>query len=98
MAGIIVDEIDSGVRHAISEVNFNDKTQTRVRELKPGETILGYKPRARQERGDSESTPGAAGDPSDSEPSEDETPVLFSGDFSDDNPEDASPDAALGDK
>jgi hypothetical protein len=53
VTGIIVDHKETGIRYAISEVNFNPKTQTKVRGLNPGETVLGYKPRLK----DSHSTP-----------------------------------------
>jgi len=47
MAGIIVEHKESGVRFAISERNFNDKVHKKVRDLKPGETVVGYAPRRR---------------------------------------------------
>lgn len=43
--GIIVDHKESGVRYAVSEHNFNDKVHKKVRDLKPGESVLGYSPR-----------------------------------------------------
>ena len=42
--GIVVDHKESGVRYAISERNFNHKVHTKIRDLKPGETVLGFKP------------------------------------------------------
>jgi len=60
MAGIIVDHKETGIRYAISEVNFNPDVQVKVRDLQPGETVLGYKPRLK----DSHSTPAAITPPS----------------------------------
>lgn len=45
--GIVVDHKENGRRYAISEKNFNPKIHDKVRELKPGETILGFKPKAK---------------------------------------------------
>lgn len=45
--GIVVDHKESGVRYAISEKNFNDQVHTRVRDLRPGETVIGFKPKSR---------------------------------------------------
>lgn len=45
--GIVVDHKESGVRYAISEHNFNEKVHTRVRDLKPGETVLGFSPKGK---------------------------------------------------
>ena len=47
MAGIIVEHKVSKVRYAVSEDNFNPKKHTRVRALKPGETVTGYQPRTK---------------------------------------------------
>ena len=44
--GIVVDHKDAGVRYAISKDNFDEATMTKVRDLKPGETVIGYTPRA----------------------------------------------------
>jgi hypothetical protein len=43
--GIVVDHKESGIRYAISERNFNKKIHEKVRDLKPGETVLGYTPK-----------------------------------------------------
>lgn len=45
MAGIVVDHKETGVRYAVSESNFNPQVHERVRDLRPGETVLGYRPR-----------------------------------------------------
>lgn len=57
--GIVVDHKESGVRYAISESNFNTKVHKKVRELKPGETVLGYKPRLKDGLGGTKDTEGA---------------------------------------
>lgn len=46
--GIVVDHKETGVRYAISEHNFNDKVHAKVRDLKPGETVIGYRPRRKE--------------------------------------------------
>lgn len=43
--GIVVTHKESGVRYAISKANFNPELHTEVRDLKPGETVLGYQPK-----------------------------------------------------
>lgn len=43
--GFVVDHKTSKARYAVSPGNFNDKVHTKVRELKPGETVLGFRPR-----------------------------------------------------
>jgi hypothetical protein len=45
MSGKVVDHKESGVRFAISEKNFDDRVHSFVRDLKPGETILGFQPK-----------------------------------------------------
>lgn len=45
--GIVVDHKETDVRYAISEKNFNPKVHTRVRDLKPGESIIGFTPKPR---------------------------------------------------
>lgn len=73
--GIVVDHRESRVRYAISEKNFNEKVHKKVRDLQPGETVLGYQPRHISRLGEAETpetpaattapTQGAAGEPSD---------------------------------
>jgi len=43
--GIVVDHKESHVRFAISERNFNEKLHTKVRDLKAGETVIGFTPK-----------------------------------------------------
>ncbi|QBZ73206.1 hypothetical protein SEA_THERESITA_13 [Microbacterium phage Theresita] len=50
--GIVVEHKENGVRYAISEGNFNPKVHKKVRDLKPGESVLGYKPRRVTKVGD----------------------------------------------
>lgn len=42
--GIVVDHVESGVRYAISDKNYNPKVNRKVRDLKPGETVRGFQP------------------------------------------------------
>uniref|UniRef100_A0AAU6R5U9 Uncharacterized protein n=1 Tax=Micrococcus phage Olihed TaxID=3092209 RepID=A0AAU6R5U9_9CAUD len=46
--GIVVEHKGNGMQFAVSEVNFNPKTQKKVRDLKPGESVLTYRPRHKQ--------------------------------------------------
>lgn len=43
--GIVVEHKENGVRYAVSERNFNAKIHKKIRDLKPGESVAGYKPR-----------------------------------------------------
>lgn len=45
MSGIVVDHKSANVRYAISEDHFNPKIHTKVRDLKPGETVIGFTPK-----------------------------------------------------
>lgn len=54
--GIVVEGKESGVRYALREENFNPETETKVRDLKPGETILGYQPKQATPKGDTAPT------------------------------------------
>ena len=66
--GIVVDHKESGVRYAISQANFNSKVHTKVRDLKPGETVLGFAPRRKEPLGSQDGTtsaPGATEEPQD---------------------------------
>lgn len=49
MSGVVVEHKRSGIRYAVSGGNFNPKVHTKVRDLKPGETVLGYVPRRKSE-------------------------------------------------
>lgn len=63
--GIVVDHVESGVRYAISDKNYNVKHHRKVRDLKPGESVLSYKPRSRASLGgeDSQETTTGTNDP-----------------------------------
>jgi hypothetical protein len=64
--GIVVEHKESGVRYAISEKNFNGKLQKKVRDLHPGETIIGYAPRragSLAPAGDTGAAPGGENSP-----------------------------------
>ncbi|QBZ73064.1 hypothetical protein SEA_PHERBOT_13 [Microbacterium phage Pherbot] len=50
--GIVVDHKESGVRYAVSERNFNEKIHTKVRDLKPGESVIGFQPKRRKTVGE----------------------------------------------
>lgn len=74
--GIVVDHKESGTRYAVSDRNYNPNIHRKVRDLRPGETVVGYKPRRKDGLMASQDTqasgagsPGAAGtqedDPSD---------------------------------
>jgi len=54
--GIVVDHKDSGVRYAVSEANYNSKIHKKVRDLKPGETVQGFRPLRREALGEEAST------------------------------------------
>lgn len=43
--GIVVEHKESGVRYAVSDRNYRPDVHRKVRDLRPGETVLGYKPR-----------------------------------------------------
>ncbi len=42
--GIVVQHKETKVRYAVSEANYNEKVHTKVRDLKPSESVLGYRP------------------------------------------------------
>lgn len=63
--GIVVDHKETGVRYAISDVNYNPNIHAKVRDLKPGESVLAYRPRAKESLQDAvgtQGTPKATGD------------------------------------
>lgn len=43
--GIVVENKESGVRFASTDANFDPASERKIRDLHPGETILGYVPR-----------------------------------------------------
>ena len=43
--GIVVDHVESGIRFAVSDKNYSAKLHRKVRDLLPGETVLGYQPK-----------------------------------------------------
>lgn len=47
--GIVVDHKESGTRFAISDRNYDERVHRKVRDLKPGETVLGYQPKSRED-------------------------------------------------
>ena len=65
--GIVVDNKENGMRHAISESNFRDKLHVYVRDLLPGETIWGFRPKRKDTLGDPGDPTPTPGDPNDQE-------------------------------
>ena len=62
--GIVVDHKESNIRYAIQEDSFDKKIHSRVRELRPGETVYGFQPILRDGAvQDPEITPEAASTP-----------------------------------
>lgn len=46
MSGYVVEHKDlPGTRYGVSERNYNPKIHKKIRDLKPGETPVGYRPR-----------------------------------------------------
>jgi hypothetical protein len=43
--GIVVDNKESGLRYAVSDENYDSHKESKVRDLKPGETVIGYQPK-----------------------------------------------------
>lgn len=50
--GIVVDHVESGVRYAISDRNYDVKVHRKVRDLGPGESVLGFQPKRRGDLGE----------------------------------------------
>lgn len=46
--GIVVEHKESGTRFAISDRNYDEKVHRKVRDLRAGETVLGYQPRRKE--------------------------------------------------
>lgn len=46
MKGFVVEHIRTGVRYAVSEENVDPTHERVVRPLEPGETVLGFRPKA----------------------------------------------------
>lgn len=44
-AGYVVEHKESGIRYATSAHNFDKAKERKIRDLKPHETVRGYKPR-----------------------------------------------------
>ncbi|QWS69679.1 hypothetical protein SEA_WILLIAMSTRONG_12 [Microbacterium phage WilliamStrong] len=63
--GIVVEHKESGVRYAISDRNYDEKVHRKVRDLRAGETVLGYKPRATQSLQDAVEAQGGTTGPGD---------------------------------
>lgn len=52
--GIVVQHRDSNVRYAVSEENHDKASEDFIRDLKPGETILGYTPKQAPKKGEAD--------------------------------------------
>lgn len=46
MKGFVVEHVRTGVRYAVSEENVDPTHERVVRPLEPGETVLGFRPKA----------------------------------------------------
>lgn len=46
MKGFVVEHLRTGVRYAVSEENLDPAHERVVRPLNPGETVLGFRPKA----------------------------------------------------
>lgn len=70
--GIVVEHKENGMRFALSDKNYNPKVHRKVRDLKPGESVRTYQPKASESlesavgSGEGTGTPGEG----DSSPSE----------------------------
>lgn len=62
--GIVVEHKESGVRYAVSDRNYNPRVHRKVRDLRPGETVLGYRPRRPQGSAESSEATNPAAQPS----------------------------------
>lgn len=59
--GIVVDHKESGTRYAISDKNYDEKVHRKVRDLRAGETVLGYQPKRREQLSGGESPQSGTG-------------------------------------
>lgn len=48
--GIVVDHLPTGNRYAISDRHYDQRVHRKVRDLEPGETVIGYVHKPRQDR------------------------------------------------
>lgn len=66
-AGVVVDHKESKARYAVSLHNFNPKVHTKVRDLRPGESVLSFRPKRLSDNKNvtqtNESTPDPAAAP-----------------------------------
>ena len=46
--GIVVEHKETGTLYAVSDHNYNEAVHRKVRDLKPGETVLGFTPRPKE--------------------------------------------------
>ena len=61
--GIVVEHKETGLRFASLDQHYNPDTMRKVRDLRPGETVLSYQPRHKSAIGDDgEQTAGASTD------------------------------------
>lgn len=69
--GIVVEHKESGARYASLDANFDPDNERRIRDLRPGETVLSYSPKRAESLGGETEAPGAPGTPE--EPAKDLT-------------------------
>jgi hypothetical protein len=68
--GIVVENKESGIRYASLDQNFDPTSERKIRDLKPGESVLSYQPKLAAQSSEEDAgepgapapTPGAAGD------------------------------------
>lgn len=88
--GIVVEHKESGVRYAISDKNYDEKVHRKVRDLRAGETVRGYKPRATQSLQDAVEAQGGPTAPGDAAKSVQDDPSSVQQDASGDQTEGAT--------
>ncbi|AZV01720.1 hypothetical protein HOV00_gp13 [Microbacterium phage Schubert] len=54
--GIVVEHKETGIHYAVSDANYNEAIHRKVRDLKPGETVLGFKPKPKEPLGGTTAT------------------------------------------
>lgn len=88
--GIVVESKENGVHFAISDKNFNSKIHRKVRDLRAGETVRGYKPRRKESLQDAVEAQGGTQAPGDAAKSVEDDPSSVQQDASGDQTEGAT--------
>lgn len=94
--GIIVEHKESGVRFAISDRNYNEKVHRKIRDLRAGETVWAYQPRATQSLQDAVGSQGGPTGAQEATGSVQDDPSSVQEDASGDQTEGAAPTATKG--